>query len=301
MSSSTDPSKKHDFMLVVEMTIGNPNGDPDLDNQPRQNFETDQGLLSDASTKRKVRNFTEDYFSDLPGYEIYVKEDCTLNSKIEKVCSEQGLVFDAEDAKKKKDKISKKYGEEAELQVRTSLLQKYVDLRLFGGVLTTGRDAGQVRGPIQILTGFSINPINPQEITISRKAITKEEDKDKSSTFGKKWIVPHAVYVIYGHYSSNDGFHGPRSTGVTQQDLENFYIALKNMYETERSAARGLMTMRGMYVFTHECKFGNAPAQVLFESIQVRSKTENPSKFSDYEVTLPTELPKGVTLDVMVG
>jgi CRISPR-associated protein Csd2 len=296
MLQPTDPSKKHDFMLVFEVTLGNPNGDPDQDNSPRQNLETDQGLVSDGCIKRKIRNFIDDYFANHEGYEIFVKENSTLNKKIEDACTDLGLSFQS-----KEDKISKKFGKDKELAVREALCKRYYDLRMFGGVLTTGRDAGQVRGPIQINTGFSLKPITLQEFSITRKAITREEEAGKQGTFGKKWVVPHAVYVVYGHYSPNDGAIGPRATGVSQEDLERFYTALKNMFETDRSASRGLLTARGLYVFTHECAYGNHPAQLLFESIKINTKTEKPSSFADYDIVLPNQLPKGVSLDVMIG
>jgi CRISPR-associated protein Csd2 len=296
MSQLFDPTKKFDFELIVEVSMGNPNGDPDQDNAPRQNFETDKGITSDASTKRKIRNFIDDYFSDKDGYDIFVKEDITLNKKIESACDQLGITF-----KNDKDKISKVHGQDKEDAVRNLLLKTYWDLRMFGAVLTTGRDAGQVRGPIQIGIGQSVKAIAPQELTISRKAITKEEDAGNQGTFGKKWVVPHAVYRIRGHYNPNDGVFGRKATGITQEDLEIFFTAMKNMYENDRSASRGLMTLRGLYVFTHECKFGNAPAQVLFESIKIDSDVETPASFEDYKITFPETLPEGVTLNVMVG
>jgi len=299
MLQPTDPSKKHDFMLVFEVTLGNPNGDPDQDNSPRQNLETDQGLVSDGCIKRKIRNFIDDYFANHEGYEIFVKENATLNKKIQDACNDLGFPFD--EKKEPKTKIAEKYGKDKELAVREALCKRYYDLRMFGGVLTTGRDAGQVRGPIQINTGFSLKPITLQEFSITRKAITREEEAGKQGTFGKKWVVPHAVYVVYGHYSPNDGSIGPRATGVSEEDLERFYTALKNMFETDRSASRGLLTARGLYVFTHECAYGNHPAQLLFESIKINTKTEKPSSFADYEIVLPNQLPKGVSLDVMIG
>lgn len=298
MLQPTDPTKKHDFMLVFEVTLGNPNGDPDQDNSPRQNVETDQGLVSDACIKRKVRNFIDDYFSDIEGYDIFVKENASLNKKIEDACTEVGLTFEKNE---EKVKVAKKFGQDKELSVRKALCDRYYDLRMFGGVLTTGRDAGQVRGPIQINTGFSVKPISLQEFSITRKAITREEEAGKQGTFGKKWIVPHAVYVVYGHYSPNDGAIGPRATGVSQEDLEKFFVALKNMFETDRSASRGLLTTRGLYVFTHECAYGNYPAQGLFELIKINTNVENPSTFADYDIEVPKQLPNGVTLDVMVG
>lgn len=293
---STDPTKKHDFMLLFEVTLGNPNGDPDQDNAPRQNPENDHGLVSDACIKRKVRNFIDDYFADFDGYEIFVKEDLTLNRKIEDACINLGMKFD-----KKDEKVASKFGNDKELEVRKALCKKYWDLRMFGGVLTTGRDAGQVRGPIQINTGFSVKPITLQEFSLTRKAITKEEEAGKQGTFGMKWVVPHGLYVVYGHYSPNDGALGKRATGVTEEDLERFYTALKNMFETDRSASRGLLTTRGLYVFTHECSYGNYPAQALFESIKIDSLVDKPASFADYEIKIPEQLPDGVTLDVMVG
>lgn len=293
---STDPTKKHDFMLLFEVTLGNPNGDPDQDNAPRQNPDNDHGLVSDACIKRKVRNFIDDYFSEFEGYKIYVKEDATLNKKIEDACDDLGMKFD-----KKDEKIAKKFGADKELEVRKALCKKFYDLRMFGGVLATGRDAGQVRGPIQINTGFSIKPIQLQEFALTRKAITKEEEADKQGTFGNKWIVPHGLYIVYGHYSANDGTISNRATGVSEEDLERFYLALKNMFENDRSASRGLLTTRGLYVFTHECVYGNHPAQALFESIKINTKTDKPSSFDDYEIQVPNELPDGVSLEVMVG
>lgn len=299
----TDPAKRHDFLLVFDVTDGNPNGDPDAGNMPRIDPETGQGLVTDVCLKRKVRDFVVLDKQEAERYRIYVRNDgIALNTKHQQ----------AYDAEKIKSSGTKQKREEVQT-VRARMCKDYFDIRLFGAVMTTGVNAGQVRGPVQLTFGRSVSPIASMEVSITRVAITKPEDaefvagdgeneKDKGgkvTEMGRKALLPYGLYVARGFFSPAFA----SQTGVTCEDLELFWDALQNMFEIDRSAARGMMSCRGLYVFSHERPVGNAPAHELFDRLRIEllPSVVSPRRFSDYEVSLEEAMPDGVTLTRLVG
>lgn len=292
----TDASKRHDFVLLFDVTDGNPNGDPDNDNLPRTDPETGQGIVTDVCLKRKVRDYVSVMKINQPGYKIYIqKKDIALNAKHELAYS--ALDIKTTGTKQKKDDVDK---------AQKWMCENFYDVRAFGAVMTTGVNCGQVRGPFQLTFARSLDRVFSHDITITRVAITKKEDaevivgddekaKGKQTEMGRKALVPYGLYM--GH-----GFFNPllaEGTGFSNEDLEVFWEALKNMFELDRSASRGLMALRGLYIFSHESKYGNAPAHKLFERISARLRDESgvPRRFEDYEITVDAEgLPEGISL-----
>ncbi|MDX1612116.1 MAG: type I-C CRISPR-associated protein Cas7/Csd2 [Candidatus Thermoplasmatota archaeon] len=279
----TDPNVRHEFVLLFDVKNGNPNGDPDAGNLPRVDPETMHGLVTDVAQKRKVRDYVTLTRGEEPPNRIFIQSDQALNAVIKEAQEAEG--FEA----------SKNPDDEAQGKVRSKLCNDFFDIRMFGAVLSTGGfNAGQVRGPAQLTFARSVDPIFPMDTSITRIAITKEEDKEKKDTeMGRKPIVPYGLYRAHGYYNPYLG----DQTGVTDDDLQLFWEALSNMFEFDRSAARGEMATRGLYIFTHEDKKGNAPAHKLLESLEIVrvDGVETPRAFSDYEVRAPTGLPKGVS------
>jgi len=318
-------TNRHDFILLFEVTNGNPNGDPDAGNMPRIDPNTNRGIVTDVCLKRKVRNFVELFpparESDTTnGFNILIKQGAVIET-------EQKPAITA--AKDKDNKASLKGESEAE-KAKNWLCREFFDVRTFGGVLSTGDDImkgsafGQVRGPVQFTFGQSVHPITPLEISITRCAVTKEADAKKERTMGNKHIVPYALYVAKGYVSPSFA----ERTGFTQADLDLFFKALAGMFEHDRSAARGEMIVRGIYDFEHigthadatddqqkkqnlrETSLGCAHAHKLFEGIQIMLEDgkEFPSSFSDYiiknfwtgenlgENDVKKDLPAGVRL-----
>ncbi|SFE11341.1 type I-C CRISPR-associated protein Cas7/Csd2 [Nitrosomonas sp. Nm166] len=313
--SDTPLTNRHDFLMLFEVTNGNPNGDPDAGNMPRLDPNTNRGIVSDVCLKRKVRNFVEQF----PPVRTASDADAKTNGF--NILIKQGTVIETEqkkgiEAAKAKEKDKDK---QAEAAMRW-LCREFYDVRTFGGVLSTGNDImkgsawGQVRGPIQFTFGQSFHPITPLEITITRCAVTKEEDKAKERTMGNKHIVPYALYVAKGYVSPAFA----ERTGFTQTDLDVLFEALLQMFEHDRSAARGEMVVRGLFDFEHigtqhenngeqnkrEARLGCAHAHKLFEGIKVELTEEAkikgfPESFADYQVTCEwtnENLPKGVKL-----
>jgi len=287
---------RYDFCLLYEVTNGNPNGDPDAGNSPRIDPETGHGLVSDVCLKRKIRNFITLVRTDpatkqaLAGYDIYVKERAILNHQHDLAYTALKLKSDEKDNKKK---VSNQDA------ARQWMCQNFFDIRMFGAVMTTGTNCGQVRGPIQITFSRSVSPIVDLEQSITRMAVTTKEESDKQEggnrTMGRKDIVPYALYRVHG-------FINPflaAQTGFHEDDLELFWIALGQMFETDRSASRGEMSARSLLVFKHDSQLGNAQAHRLFDLIDVELKdpTKPPRKFSDYCVNIKeNEVPEGVSL-----
>ncbi len=366
-----DPSKKHDFVLVFDVTDGNPNGDPDAGNLPRTDPETMEGLVTDVALKRKVRNFVafvaddEHYQDHRESLNIYVEHKGTaLNAQHRKAyrarqipTSEPGrqritddslieffarvqpegftlteptedspreLVYSGElskedltstldaigaenpGAKKFAQEVSKKAKEVKPTRqqvedARSWMCEHFYDIRMFGAVMTTGVNAGQVRGPLQLTFSRSVSPIIPQDLAITRVAVTREEEQDKKDTeIGRKTLIPYGLYVGRGFFSP----HLAKQTGVTAADLELFWDALAYMWDFDRSASRGTMSPRGLYVFTHDKSFGNAPAHELFERVQpsLNGGVASPRRFSDYTVSVEDgDLPEGITLTRVLG
>jgi CRISPR-associated protein Csd2 len=369
-----DPSKRHDFVIVFDVADGNPNGDPDAGNLPRTDPETMEGLVTDVSLKRKVRNFVEIASEDQDQPErlkIFIEHHGVLNDQIRRAYTEQGMevgkkvdkeitdpivlqnlressealpgafkfsdvpddsdeqptltysgeLTDTEfksqtddldetlsaktkkllnDLKKASDKEGKpKKGKDDVEKARKWMCANFYDVRMFGAVMSTGLNAGQVRGPMQLTFSRSVDPIIPQDLAITRMAVTDEKDREKLQTIGRKTLIPYGLYVGRGFFSP----HLARQTGVTEDDLKLFWDALVYMWDFDRSASRGTMSPRGLYVFTHENKLGNAPAHELFERVQpsLNGGVDSPRRFTDYTVSVEDDLPEGVTLTRILG
>ena len=265
--------KRYDFVLYFDVKDGNPNGDPDAGNLPRIDAETGNGIVTDVCLKRKVRNYVQTVKGGEAGYDIFVKEKAVLNREIDTVFDE--LKIDASAKKPAK-------GDDIE-KGRAGMCKKFFDIRTFGAVLTTGANAGQVRGPVQFTFARSVEPIVSFEYSITRMAVTKEEDIDKERTMGRKYTVPYGLYRAYGFISPQFA----STTGFSQEDLELLWQALERMFEYDRSAARGLMTTRRLIIFEHASALGSKPADELFNRIKAEHTGNTPARdFSDYTITL---------------
>ena len=280
----TRTDRRFDFILLFDVTDGNPNGDPDAGNLPRVDPETLQGLVTDVCLKRKIRNYVD--MSGRMAQEendngIFVRDSgIALNTKLEAAGK----------------KVGAKEGEKRENRdTRAEMCRRYYDIRMFGGVLSTGKyNGGQVRGPMQLTFSRSIDPILRNEVAITRVAITRPED-DKKTEIGRKASVPYGLYRGYGFYSPMLA----KDTGVSSDDLALFWTAALGMFENDRSAARGLMQLQGVYVLVHENPLGNAPSGDLFRRLSVkrRDATKAARAVSDYEIVFDeSALPQGVSL-----
>lgn len=285
---------RYDFVILFDVENGNPNGDPDAGNMPRVDPETGLGLVTDVCLKRKIRNYVETVKEGEQGFEIYVKNGVSLNSSDRRAFEYLGV----KDAKK-----SKKEDPELDIKLRDFMCRNFYDIRTFGAVMTTfvkaSLNCGQVRGPVQLGFARSVEPIVPQEVTITRVAITKDEDlEDKKTEMGNKFIVPYGLYRCEGYISAN---LARKTTGFSEADLELLWKAIINMFENDRSAARGNMAVRQLIVFKHASELGEAPAYKLFELVSVarRENTHAARSYHDYEVTVDMEkLPAGVTCEL---
>lgn len=286
-------ANRYDFVLLFDVKDGNPNGDPDAGNLPRLDAETGHGLVTDVAVKRKVRNFVGLVKGEQPPYEIYVKEKAILNNQHKRAYVGIGR----EDLLAGDDK--KRKGGDAVDDARAWMCRNFFDVRTFGAVMSTGINCGQVRGPVQLTFARSVDPIVASEHSITRMAVTKEEDAKEQEgdnrTMGRKHTVPYGLYRAHGFVSA----FLAKQTGFSDDDLTLFWQALCQMFEHDRSAARGEMTTRGLYVFKHDSELGNAPAHALFERVQIKRKdgVEVPRAFVDYEVRVAADdLPTGVSL-----
>lgn len=379
MTHHLNPNYRHDFVLLFDVMDGNPNGDPDGGNMPRTDAETSQGLVTDVSLKRKIRNYISTYaeyeaieneaerlkiFVEHRGVlndqirRAYVAEKIAVGKAVQEVIKDEKVLATLRDLKPylppaftfvdnddesvevdatleysgelSEDELKEFYALDTvtELLTQNKALSKFIkdlvkkagkpdknrdnaekaqkwmcqnfyDVRMFGAVMSTGLNAGQVRGPMQLTFARSIDPVQPQDLSITRVAVTDAKDREKLQTMGRKTMIPYGLYQGHGFYSP----HLAAKTGVTQRDLELFWDALVKMWEFDRSASRGMMAPRGLYVFSHESKMGNAPAHKLFERVQVNLREEGmiPRQFSDYEVTInESELPIGVHLTRLI-
>ncbi len=285
-------SKRYDIVYFFDITDGNPNGDPDAGNLPRLDPETGQGLVTDVCLKRKVRNFVGLAHGEKPPYEIYVKEKAVLNNQHERA-------YEALKCDPKKRTSKGKDREEEDRKLSRWMCHNFFDIRTFGAVMSTGVNCGQVRGPVQLTFARSVDPIIALEHSITRMAVATEAEAEKQQgdnrTMGRKHTVPYGIYVAHGFVSS----FLARQTGFGDDDLELLWQALEQMFEHDRSAARGEMSTRGLYVFKHDSELGNAHAHALFERIAIARKAgvEVPRSFGDYEVTVnQADLPAGVSL-----
>lgn len=287
---------RYDFVFLFDVQDGNPNGDPDAGNLPRVDSETGKGLVTDVCLKRKIRNYVGLKKNELPPYEIYIKEKAVLNKQHERAYEAIGVKLGDGDGKKRKG------GDKVE-QAKEWMCRNFFDVRTFGAVMSTGVNCGQVRGPVQLTFGRSIDPVVSLEHSITRMAVTKVEDAEKQEgdnrTMGRKFTVPYGLYRAHGFVSAPLA----SQTMFSLLDLDLLWDALREMFEHDRSASRGLMSTRGLYVFKHNSAMGNAPAQNLFDCITVKKRqTEKPARsFQDYEVVVKKEIPKGVELMTLVG
>ena len=290
-------TNRYDFVLLFDVKDGNPNGDPDAGNLPRMDAESGRGLVTDVCLKRKVRNFVGLVKSEQPPFEIYVKEKAVLNNQHKRAYVGIGKpeLLEGDDKKRK--------GGDAVDEARQWMCRNFYDVRAFGAVMSTGINCGQVRGPIQLTFARSVDPIVALEHSITRMAVATEAEAEKQSgdnrTMGRKFTVPYGLYAAHGFVSS----FLAKQTGFDENDLELLWQALAQMFEHDRSAARGEMTTRGLYVFKHDSELGNAPAHKLFELIQAKKNSDEPARdFSDYTVSVKeAAIPAGVTLQRKVG
>lgn len=277
-----------DFVYLFDVQDGNPNGDPDAGNLPRVDAETGMGLVTDVCLKRKVRNYVQVAKNCTAGYDIFIKEKAVLNSAIDK----------AHDDETVKNASATDKTEAA----RRIMCMNYYDVRTFGAVMSTGKNAGQVRGPIQLTFARSADPIAAAEHSITRMAVATEKEAEKQSgdnrTMGRKATVPYGLYVCHGFISANLA----QQTGFSEEDLELFFEALKNMFDVDRSAARGLMSAQKLIVFKHDSMLGNAPANKLFDRVRVQKNCNGaPRSFSDYTVSIDTEgLPSTISVQELI-
>ncbi len=282
--------KRYDFVLLFDVQDGNPNGDPDAGNLPRVDPETGHGLVSDVCLKRKIRNYVA-----LMGHDIFVKEKSILNASIGEAYKALKIDLDREDRKPGK---KRKKGEAQDEEVdagRQYMCGKYYDVRAFGAVMSTGANAGQVRGPVQVTFGRSVTPIVTLEHSITRMAVATEEEAAKQGgdnrTMGRKTTVPYGLYRAHGFVSQAFA----QKNGFTEADLTLLWDALEGMFEHDRSAARGLMSTRALVIFKHDSALGSAPAHRLFEKLKVQKKDDGaPARgFEQFSVTLDgKELPE---------
>lgn len=276
-----------DFVYIFDVKDGNPNGDPDAGNLPRVDAETGMGIVTDVCLKRKVRNYVQVSKELAQGFDIFIKEKAILNNAIDKA-------HESELVKNAKDKTE---------AAREFMCKNYYDVRTFGAVMSTGKNAGQVRGAVQLTFSRSVNPVTTTEHSITRMAVATEDEAKKQNgenrTMGRKATVPYGLYVCHGFISPSLA----KQTGFSEEDLELFWEALKNMFDLDHSAARGLMSAQKLIVFKHDSALGNAPANKLFDLVKVEKVQSDviPRSFADYKVTIDTDkLPSGVTMEELI-
>lgn len=281
--------KRIDFMYFFDVKDGNPNGDPDSGNLPRIDAETGMGLVTDVCLKRKVRNYVQVAKNCSEGFDIFVKEKAVLNKLIDASHNDPNVKDIKDDGEKRE-------------AARGVMCKKYYDVRTFGAVMSTGMNAGQVRGPIQFTFARSVDPVTSTEYSITRMAVATEAEakgqKGDNRTMGRKSTVPYGLYVCHGFISANLA----KQTGFNSDDLAIFWEALKNMFDNDRSAARGLMSAQKLIVFRHDSALGNAPANKLFDLVKVeRDSSIVARSFADYKITINrSELPAGVEIEEML-
>ena len=289
---SNPVKNRYDFILFFDVQDGNPNGDPDAGNLPRIDAETGKGLVTDVCLKRKIRNYVQLKQGEKKGYNIFIKEKAILNNSIADAHKDERV--------KAKEKTADKTA-----QARAVMCENFFDVRTFGAVMSTGENAGQVRGPIQFTFGRSVDPIVALEHTITRMAVATEAEAESQGgdnrTMGRKYTVPYGLYRAHGFISSNLA----EDTKFSEEDLTLFWESLQNMFEHDHSAARGLMAVRKVIIFKHGSALGNAPAHKLFEMIPnptLKDESKPPREFSDYQdIAIPSEdqLPANITVEVI--
>ena len=286
---------RYDFVILFDVENGNPNGDPDAGNMPRMDQDTGLGIVTDVCLKRKIRNYVEAVYDDKPGYRIYVKQNVPLERNNQEA-------FDYLNVKSSEIKDMKTKDPMLDVKIRDFMCENFFDIRTFGAVMTTfvtaNLNCGQVRGPVQLCFARSIDPIVPQEISITRITVASEKEKSegKNTMMGNKFIVPYALYRCEGFISAN---LAQKTTGFTEDDLKVLWEAIMGMFEMDRSATRGKMSLRKLIIFKHASEFGNAPAYKLFEKIKIRRKDSEKTArgYDDYEVIIEKEnLPESIEL-----
>ena len=306
---STPVTNRHEFVLYFDVANGNPNGDPDAGNMPRLDPETNLGLVSDVALKRKVRNYVAMASEGQAGHRIYMSEGATLN-----LLHKEAWAAVMPDVTKDEDFKKLPKDQQKARELTAWMCANFWDVRTFGAVMSTGVNAGQVRGPVQFTFARSVEPILPLEVSITRMAATTEKDAEEKGgrTMGRKHIVPYGLYRAHGFISAPLASHKTKGTGFSEDDLDLLLQALGNMFDHDRSAARGEMSTRKLIVFRHESALGNAQAQSLFDRVKTwrvfegerrpanASSTHNwpPARhWSDYEVTIDgDDLPAGVEI-----
>lgn len=288
---------RYEFAIIFDVENGNPNGDPDAGNMPRIDPETGYGVVTDVCLKRKIRNYVDVVKEGEQGYDIYIKSGTPLQTKDNKAFKECNVEDKAQIKKMKKD------NPDLDIKLRNYMCKNFYDIRTFGAVMTTfvkeSLNCGQVRGPVQLSFARSVDPIFPQEITITRCAITTEADAEKNTnTMGNKFIVPYGLYVAEGYVSAN---LARKVTGFSEDDLELLWNSIINMFEFDHAAARGKMAVRKLVIFKHDSELGNVPSYKLFDAIKIKRKEDVKvaRSYDDYEVTIEeSEIPHSVTCTV---
>lgn len=281
---------RYDFMILYDVENGNPNGDPDAGNMPRVDPETGYGIVTDVCIKRKIRNYVEMKMENIPGYEIYIKQGVPLNNSDRRAFSYLNI---------KDDETKKIKNTEKDRLIQKYMCENFYDIRTFGAVMTTfvkkSLNSGQVRGPVQLGFSRSVEPIVPQEVTITRVAISTEKDaENKQNEIGKKFIVPYALYKVEGFISAN---LARKNTGFNEDDLELLWEAILNMFDNDHSAARGKMACRELIIFKHDNELGRCPSHKLFDLVRIEKINSNTvaRNYNDYVVTINEKLPNGVS------
>lgn len=280
-------ANRYEFVYLFDVINGNPNGDPDAGNLPRLDPETNCGLVTDVALKRKIRNYVALEKEGEPGHLIYMQEKSVLNNQHKQAYAALGI--EPESKKLPKDEAKAR-------ELTAWMCKNFFDVRAFGAVMTTEVNAGQVRGPIQMAFATSVEPVLPLEVSITRVAVTNERDLEKERTMGRKHILPYGLYRAHGFISAKLA----ERTGFSEDDLQLFWRALTNLFEHDRSAARGEMAARKLIVFKHDCAMGNAPAHVLFDKVKVSRKEQHATSparsYADYHIDIDRTLPDGVTV-----
>lgn len=287
MENNQAIQNRYEFVMLFDVENGNPNGDPDAGNMPRTDPETSFGIVTDVCLKRKIRNYVQIAKEGEAGYNILIQNDRILNAKFTEAYEQLGLPIKQNGKNIDHVKQAQKY-----------ICENYFDVRTFGAVMSTGDDpCGIVRGPVQLNFAKSLDPVSPKDFTITRQAKTSEDRQKKGGTseMGKKNFIPYGLYRAEGYVSA---MLAQKVTGFSDADLELLWTAIINMFENDRSAARGKMSMRKLYVFQHDSALGNAPAHVLFDKIQVKKNADIvfPRQFSDYTISVDGNMPDGVTM-----
>lgn len=283
--------KKMNYVVLVEAVHSNPNGDPDNDNAPRMDPDTEYGIISNQCLNRKIRNQVLLRMPGVEGYDIYIQTDRTLNDKSAEAYNELALNSKAAEKGSKLENVA---------AAQKFMLKKYFDIRAFGAVLSTGNfDAGRVTGAVQTSFARSVHPITIQEISLTRQAFTSNDrfEKNASNEMGRKQIVPYGLYVFYVSISAVQA----AKNGFTAEDLKVYETALINMFENDESSCRNSMSVRGIFRFTHEHELGNAPFWKLKELVHIDSKVDYPRQFNDFDICVDeAAIPEGITMDKLV-